>query len=77
MANIDVSNDVSVNIELSEEEVDVLRKAYDILKEVSRSLWQSDADETETFGNVSSAQDGIYYFLKYDCNVNVDEKRIW
>lgn len=77
MANINVHNDVNVNIELSQEEIETLKKAYEILKEVSKELWQNDADETETSCNVDSAKDGIYYFMKYDCGVNVDEKRYW
>lgn len=77
MADISVHSDVNVNIELSNEEIETLKKAYEILKEVSRELWQSDADETETFGNVDSAKDGIYYFMKHDVGVNVDEKRYW
>ena len=77
MANINVYSDVNVNIKLSKKEIETLQKAYDILKSVSRELWQSDADETETFGNVDSAKDGIYYFMKNDCGVNVDEKRYW
>ncbi len=77
MADISVSSDVNVNIELSNEEIETLKKAYEILKEVSGELWQSEADETETFGNVDSAKDGIYYFMKHDCGVNVDEKRYW
>ena len=77
MANINVHSDINVNIELSQEEIETLQKAYDILKSVSKELWQNDVDETETFGNVDSAKDGIYYFMKHDVGVNVDEKRYW
>lgn len=77
MANISVNTDVNVNIELSNEELETLKKAYEILKDVSGELWQSDAYETETSGNVDSAKDGIYYFMKHNCGVNVDEKRYW
>lgn len=73
MANINVHSDV--NIEFSQEEIETLQKAYDILKSVSRELWRNDADETETFCNIDSAKYGIYYFMKNDCGVNVDEKR--
>ena len=75
MAGINVYSEVDVNIELSNEEIETLKKAYGILKEVSEELWQSDADETETFGNIDSAKEGIYYFMKNDCGVNIDEKR--
>ena len=72
MAEINVSKDVNASVTLSEEEIEVLGKAHAILKKVSRELWQNDAEDTETFSYVSEAQDGLYYFLKKDCNVNVD-----
>lgn len=77
MANINVSNNVNVNVELSEEEIAVLRKAHDILKEVSNTLWQNDAEDADAYGYSREAQDGIYYFLKNEVEINVDEKRIW
>lgn len=77
MASVSVSSDVNVNVDLSEEEISVLKKAHGILKELSTELWQDDADETETFSYVSTAQDAIYSFLKQDCGINVDEKRWW
>lgn len=77
MANVNVSTSCNVSIELTEEEIETLKKAHEVLKNVSRELWQGDADETEAFGNVSNAQDGIYYFLKNDCGINVDSKRVW
>ena len=77
MADINVHSNVDVNIKLSQEEIETLKKAYEILKEVSRELWRSDAGETETYTDASSAMDDIYYFMKCDCGVNVDEKRYW
>ena len=75
MGNIDVYNNVDVTIRLSDEEKDILTKAYKILREISKTLWQEEADETETFCNVSTANDCIYNFMKNDCGVNVDKKR--
>ena len=77
MASVSVSTTCNVDIELTEEEVETLKKAHEVLKKISTELWQGDADETDTFGNVSEAQDGIYYFLKNDCGINVDERRVW
>lgn len=77
MGNIDVYNTVDIAITLSDEEKDILTKAYKILREISNTLWKEDADETETFCNVSTANDCIYNFMKDDCGVNVDEKRFW
>ena len=77
MADINVHSNVDVNINLSQEEIETLKKAYEILKEVSRELWQGDADETEAYTDAISAMDDIYYFMKRDCGVNVDEKRYW
>lgn len=75
MADINVSS--NVDIKLSEEEIEILRKAHEVLKEVSNTLWQNDAEDTDAFGYSSEARDGIYYFLKNEIGVNVDEKRIW
>lgn len=77
MSNINVSNNVEVNIKLSDEEKDILTKAYKILREISKTLWQEEADETDTFCNVSTANDCIYNFMKDDCGLNIDEKRFW
>ena len=75
MADISVSSNVSVK--LSEEEVEILRKAHDVLKEVSNTLWQNDAEDTDAYGYSSEAQEGIYYFLKNEIGINVDEARVW
>lgn len=77
MASVSVSTTCNVDIKLTEEEVETLKKAHEVLKKISSELWQDDADETDAFGNVSAAQDGIYYFLKNDCGINVDERRVW
>ncbi len=72
MASISVSS--NVNIALSEEEVEILRKAHDVLKEVSNTLWQSDADDTDAYEYSSAARYNICYFMKNEIGVNVDEK---
>ena len=77
MSNIDIYNNVDVSVNLSEEEKDILTRAYKVLKEIANSLWQGEADETDTFSNVSTAKECIYTFMKDDCGTNIDEKRYW
>lgn len=75
MAEVSVDFEVDVNIELTEEEKETLMKAHDILRTITGFLWDEGVDETETFGNVSTAKDGLYCFLKRDCGMDVDGVR--
>lgn len=74
MADIFISKNTTVK--LSDEEVDALKKAYDILQDIQTELWKNDADETETFTNVLCASEYIYMFMKEDIGINIDEKRL-
>lgn len=70
MASIDI--DRSVSVDITQEEIDTLKKAYEILHEIEKELWDTDGgDETETFGTTSTACDCLRQFLRNDCGVDM------
>lgn len=75
MAEINVLSEVSTKIEMTQDEIETVKKAYDILHNIANSLWQNDADETDAYGSSSTACDCIYSFMKNEVGVNIDEKR--
>lgn len=75
MANVNIRSNVSIQVEMSQEEIEIVKKAYWIIKAIADELWREDADETETYGNSSTACDCIYQIMKNDIGVNIDEKR--
>lgn len=76
MANIGIYTNAEVNIDLGTEEIETIKNAYTILREISNELWREDGgDETETFGNTSTACDCIYEFMKNDIGVDLREKK--
>lgn len=75
MADINVNSYVNIKVKMSQEEIETVKKAYWILKQIAGDLWRNDADETEAYGNVRTACDCIYQFMKSDIGLNIDEKR--
>lgn len=63
MANFYKSNDV--DIDFSEEEKEILKKASEILNDLGARLWQNDCDEDGVFfsdlgGGIENALEGDY-----------------
>ncbi len=74
MAN--VSFDRNTRVDISTEEIEIIKKAYNILYEIENELWDEDGgDETETYINTSTACDCIEMFLRNDCGVYMQENR--
>lgn len=73
MKHVSVSDDVKIRF--SEEEVADLTKAYNILKELDKELWQNEVDDVDAVGYIDMAEDGIFYLMR-DCGINIDEKRV-
>lgn len=74
MSNINVYKDISVDIELSDEEKDNLTLACKILHNISKQLWTEDAEDTETFTRVYDAKESLRYFLRCDIGIELDNK---
>lgn len=72
MASVNFDRSMSASVEISADEIETIKKAYDILFAISSELWCEDGgDETETFGNTSTACDCIREFLRNDCGVKM------
>ena len=72
MASVSFDRSTSTSVEISADEIEIIKKAREILYEISSELWsEDDEDETETFANTSTACDCIEMFLRNDCGVDV------
>lgn len=74
MSSVYVQKNVDVDIKLSNTERDVLIRAYKILCDVSRDMWNDDADETETFNRVYGTKECLQDFLRRDIGIELDNK---
>ena len=71
MSNVNVNTDIEVDFELTESEKDNLVRSYKILRNLSKDLWENDADETEEFMRVCDAKDYLEEFLRRDLGIEV------
>ena len=71
MSNVNVNIDIEVDFELTESEKDNLVRSYTILRNLSKDLWENDADETEEFMRVCDAKDYLEEFLRRNLGIEV------
>lgn len=71
MSNVNVNTDIEVDFELTESEKDNLVRSYTILRNLSKDLWENDADETEEFMRVCDAKDYLEEFIRKDLGIEV------
>lgn len=64
MADISCSKEVYIDLELTDEEFEVLNRAYHIMKDIASDLWREDNEECDVFDYAWHGYQNIDEFVK-------------
>lgn len=59
-----LTKNVEVEIDLEDAEIQILIKAYKILRDIKDDMWTDDLEDTEEYFRVEEARSGVQRFLE-------------
>lgn len=74
MSNVNIQTNIDVDIELTQEEKDNLIQTCKILTQISKELWEYDADETEIYSRIYWVKEGLRDFLRRDVGIEINNR---